>query len=56
MSCVAAPVVRLALLWRISLLALKSVLKDANVMMDLFLMETSVSPWRSVGVCLLADI
>lgn len=37
-------------------LALKAVLKDASATVALFLMASSVCPWKSVGVSMTADI
>ena len=56
MRCVATPAEGPVLTLCTHLFVLKVVLKDANVMLALFLMATCVFPWITVGVCTLADI
>ncbi len=56
MRCVPTPVVGPVPALFTHLLVLKAVLKDANVMLVMFLMASNVFPWTTVGVCTMADI
>lgn len=56
MKCVPTPAVGHVPASFSHLLVLKAVLKDASVMLALFLMVSSVFPWTAVGVCTTADM